>query len=207
MARETVKKYIEKYSLGVVETENSLELYNSYFRNMGFKEGIEALVRKRLDDKVFVRVLDIGCGNAGFLADLKKEFDEGVHTIGADLLMPEHQPDQVILGDALEAEFPKELDFVFSFRSLHEVGEPEKIVQKVYASLAKGGKAFLSFRTMDLLMGGRGIAEITSKEARALEKMVRARKLGSFSVGGFEVTAKDTEGKKRTAGVNIFLEK
>ena len=207
MRRETVKKYLDKYSLGVVEIENSLDSYNSFYRNMGFSEPIEKLVEKRLEDRVFVRVLDIGCGNGGFLADLKKIFDEHIHTIGADLLAPEHAPDQLVLGDALEAEFPKDLDFVFSFRSLHEIGGPQKMVEKIYASLADGGRAYLSFRTMDLYMGGKGIAEITSKDTKALQKMVRSRKLGSFKVEGFEVTVNGPEGGKHTAGVNVFLKR
>ena len=208
MRNEVVKKYIEKYSLGVVETENSLEQYNSFFKNMGFKETIDELIEKRLkDEKVFVRIMDIGCGDGGFLADLKKKFDEEIHTIGLDLMAAEKKPDTMIIGDAAEIDFPKELDFVFSFRSLHEIGEPEKIVEKIYESLAKGGKAFLSFRTLDLYIGGAGLAELGSKEIKALHKMVRSRKLKGFSVNGFEVTVNDDKGKKTTAGVNVFLEK
>ena len=207
MRKEVVKKYVEKYTLGVTEVENSLEQYNSFFQNMGFKEKIEDLIEKRLKDKVFVKIMDLGCGNGGFLADLKKKFGEQIHTIGVDLLAPEKPPDESVLGDALEAEFPKEIDFVFSFRTLHEIGEPEKIVEKTQNALAEGGKAFLSFRTLDLYSGGKGIAEIQGKEIKQLQQMVRQRKLKGFSVNGFEVSVKDEKGKNQTAGVNIFLEK
>ncbi len=207
MREETIKKYLGKYSLGVVETENSLQSYNSFYRNMGFAEPIGKLIESRLKDKVFVRVMDIGCGNGGFLRDLKKRFGEGVHTIGVDLIAPEKKPDQSIVGDALEMEFPKDIDFIFSFRSLHEIGEPEKMVEKVYNSLAPEGRAFLSFRAMDLLAGGNGLAELRSKEITALLKMVRSRRLKGFRVNGFEVVVKDDNGKKATAGVNVFLEK
>ena len=207
MRPEVVKKYVEKYSAGVVEVENSLAQYNSFYRNMGFSGGIEELIEKRLKEKVFIRVMDLGCGNAGFLHDLKRRFGESVHTIGVDLLAPEKAPDETVLGDALEVPFPKELDFVFSFRALHEIGGPEKIVEKVFQSLAKGGKAFLSFRTMDLYAGGEGIAEIGGKEVKALQKMVRSGKLKGFKVKGFEATVNDEKGGKLTAGVNVFLEK
>ena len=207
MRKEVVKKYVEKYTLGVTEVENSLEQYNSFFQNMGFKEKIEDLIEKRLKDKVFVKIMDLGCGNGGFLADLKKKFGEQIHTIGVDLLAPEKPPDESVLGDALESEFPKEVDFVFSFRTLHEIGEPEKIVEKTQNALANGGKAFLSFRTLDLYSGGKGIAEIQGKEIKQLQQMVRQRKLKGFSVNGFEVSVKDEKGKNQTAGVNIFLEK
>ena len=205
--KEVVKKYLDKYSLGVMETENSLGLYNDFFRNMGFKERIEGLIEKKLGEKVFVRVLDIGCGNAGFLSDLKKKFGESVHTIGIDLLAPGKKPDEMIAGDALEAQFPEEVDFVFSFRSLHEVGEPEKIVQKVHSSLAEGGKAFLSFRTMDLLLGKTGLGQLREREVKALSKMVNEGKLSGFEVRGFEVSVKDQEGHDKVAGINVFLEK
>lgn len=204
---EAVKKYLDKYSLGVVETGNSLQSYNSFYKNMGFPEPIEKLIESRLNDKVFVRVMDIGCGNGGFLFDLKKMFGDGVHTIGLDLLAPENAPDQVVVGDALEAEFPKDVDFIFSFRSLHEIGEPEKIVKKAFGSLAAGGKAFLSFRTLDLYALGKGIGKIGAKETKALQRMVRSRKLEGFSVNGFEARVGDGDGKKATAGVNVFLEK
>ncbi len=207
MRHETVKKYVDKYSLGVVEIQNSLESYNSFYKNMGFAEPIEKLIEDRLKDKVFVKVMDIGCGNGGFLRDLKKTFGAAVHTIGVDLLVPEKKPGQIVAGDALEAEFPKDVDFVFSFRSMHEIGEPEKMVGKIRSCLAPGGKAFLSFRTMDLYAGGIGLAELGSKEVKALQKMVRSRKLAGFSVNGFEVRVDAEGGKKRTAGVNIFLEK
>ncbi len=207
MRPETVKKYVEKYSLGVMETENSLEQYNSFFRNMGFKETIEQLIEKRLEDRVFVIVMDLGCGNGGFLADLKKTFDEEVHTVGVDLLAAEKMPGKMIIGDALEAEFPFEADFVFSFRSLHEIGEPEKMAEKIYSCLAEGGKAFLSFRTTDLYIGGPGLAELGEKDIKALQQMVRKSKFRNFKVKGFEVNVNDEKGKKVTAGVNIFLEK
>ncbi len=207
MREETVKKYLDKYSTGVVETENSLEKYNTFFKNMGFKETIEQLISKRLDDRVFVRVLDIGCGDGGFLADLKKQFDEQVHTIGIDLIAAPRNPDEMITGDALTVKFPKDIDFVFSFRTLHEIGEPEKMVGKIYESLTEGGKAFLSFRTLDLYAPGKGLAEIGSADVKNLQKIIRSRKLSSFKVDGFEAIVKDEKGKKHTAGVNIFLEK
>ncbi len=207
MRNEAVKKYVKKYSLGIVEVENSLERYNSFFRNMGFKETIEEMVEKRLEDRVFVTVMDIGCGNGGFLADLKKRFDEEVHTMGVDLLAAEKMPDKMVIGDALEAEFPFEVDFVFSFRSLHEIGAPEKMVEKIYSSLTSGGKAFLSFRTMDLYIGGKGLAELGEKEIKALQQMVRKSNFKNIKIKGFEVNVNDESGKKQTAGVNIFLEK
>ena len=207
MREETVKKYLDKYSIGVVEIKNSLGQYNSFFKNMGFSEPIETLIESRLKGKVFVRVLDIGCGNGGFLSGLKKMFGECVHTIGVDLLAPEKESDQPVIGDALEVEWPKEVDFIFSFRALHEIGEPEKIIKKAYGSLASGGKAFLSFRTLDLYSGEKGIGVIGAKEIKALQKMVRSRRLEGFSVNGFEVRVDGGNGKKLTAGVNVFLEK
>lgn len=207
MREEVVKKYSEKYSLDVVDVENSLESYTAFYKNMGFKKSIEELIKEKLEEKVFVRVMDLGCGNGGFLEELKKKFQESIHTIGVDLLAAEKTPDEMIMGDALTQSFPKDLDFVFSFKTLHEIGEPEKIIEKIYASLADKGKAFLSFRTMDLYSGGKGIAELGVKEVKQLQKMVRNRKLSGFSVNGFEVSVKDEKGKSHTAGVNIFLEK
>ena len=207
MRGQILRKYLDKYSLGVVEVENSLEQYNSFFRNMGFKERIEDLVEKRLEENVFVKIMDLGCGDGGFLAELKKIFGDSIHTIGVDILACHKAPDEMITGDALHVTFPPDLDFVFSFRSMHEIGEPEKMIEKIHSSLAKGGKAFLSIRTMDMYVGGKGIAEIGEKEIKALQKMVRSGKLKGFKVKGFEATVNDEKGGKLTAGVNVFLEK
>ncbi|MEM4261772.1 MAG: class I SAM-dependent methyltransferase, partial [Candidatus Diapherotrites archaeon] len=157
-------------------------------------------------EKEKVLVLDIGCGNAGFLLDLKKIFKEKIETIGIDLLVPQNKPDKIIAGDALDVDFPKNVDFVFSFRALHEIGEPEKIVKKTYESLAEQGKAFLSFRTSDLYSDKQGIAEIQEKEIKELQEMVSKGFLENFKVSGFEVVL--GKGKEEIlAGVNIFLEK
>lgn len=207
MRREVVRKYLEKYSLGVVDTHNSLEQYEGFFKNMGFKETIKGLVHDKVLKHGRAVVLDLGCGDAGFLHDLKKIFGEKVETIGVDLLVPEKKPDRAVPGDALEAELPSNADFVFSFRALHEIGAPEKIVEKVYNCLAPGGKAFLSFRTADLYVGGVGIAEIGEKEIRQLQKMVSKGRLKEFKVNGFEAVLEDEKGGKVTAGVNVFLEK
>ncbi|MEM4256854.1 MAG: class I SAM-dependent methyltransferase [Candidatus Diapherotrites archaeon] len=206
MRREIVRKYLQKYSLGIVESENSLQLYDFFFKNMGFKESIANIIEKKTKEKEKVLVLDIGCGNAGFLLDLKKIFKEKIETIGIDLLVPQNKPDKIIAGDALDVDFPKNVDFVFSFRALHEIGEPEKIVKKTYESLAEQGKAFLSFRTSDLYSDKQGIAEIQEKEIKELQEMVSKGFLENFKVSGFEVVL--GKGKEEIlAGVNIFLEK
>jgi ubiquinone/menaquinone biosynthesis C-methylase UbiE len=206
MREEIIKKYVGKYSLDVVDNHNSLELYEGFFKNMGLKKTIKDMITEKIEGKGKVKVMDIGSGDCGFLHDLKKIFGEKIETIGIDLLVPEKKPDKIIPGDALEIDFPQNIDFVFSFRALHEIGEPEKIVKKVYNCLAKNGKAFLSFRTADLYFGGNGIGEIGEKEIKQLQKMVKNGRLGGFNVKGFEViVANDKE--SIVAGVNIFLEK
>ncbi len=206
MRHEIVKKYVEKYSLGVADAENSLQLYEFFFKNMGFKESIVELVNRRLKEKTKVVVLDIGCGNGGFLSDLKDIFKEKVEAVGVDLLAPMKKPDKMIIGDALEVDFPKGVDLAFSFRALHEIGSPEKIVSKTYDCLAKNGKAFLSFRTADLYSEAKGIAEIQEKEIKQLQKMVELGYLKDFQVKGFQVVLGSVKDEV-VAGVNIFLEK
>lgn len=207
MRREVIRKYVEKYSLGLIDVNNSLEEYEKFYKNMGFSESIKELVHEKITAQGRAVVMDIGCGNAGFLLDLKEIFKEKVETIGVDLLVPMKKPDKVVAGDVLDLELPKNVDFVFSFRALHEIGEPQKITEKIYASLAPKGRAFLSFRTMDLYVDSKGIAEIGQAEIKQLTQMVRRGKLLDFSVKGFEVSLKDEKGKKFTAGVNVFLAK
>jgi len=206
MREEVIKKYVEKYSLDVVDNHNSLGLYEGFFKNIGFNKTIKGMISEKIESQGKAKVMDIGSGDCGFLHDLKQIFGEKIETIGVDLLVPEKKPDKIIPGDALEIDFPKDIDFVFSFRALHEIGEPEKIVEKVYNCLAKNGKAFLSFRTADLYFGGSGIGEIGEKEIQQLQKMVKDGKFGGFNVKGFEVVVGDDK-ESIVAGVNIFLEK
>lgn len=206
MRHETIRKYLEKYSLRVIDSENSLQLYEFFFRNMGFKEKIVDLIEQRTKEKQKVLVLDIGCGNAGFLHDLKEIFREKIETIGIDILAPQNKPDKTIVGDALGVEFPKQVDFVFSFRALHEIGYPEKMVKKTYECLAEKGRAFLSFRAADLYSNIQGIAEIQEKEIKELQAMVQKGFLQDFKVRGFEVVLGEGQ-DKILAGINIFLEK
>ncbi|MBI5553122.1 MAG: class I SAM-dependent methyltransferase [Candidatus Diapherotrites archaeon] len=209
MRESVVRKYADQYALGVKDARNSLEQYNSFLHNAGIASSVEDLVRGALTRKPLVRVMDVGCGNGGFLRDLKTVFGKQVQTVGVDLVNPEFEPDEMRVGDALALEFSSDYDLIFSFRSLHEIGEPELITLKIYFALGKGGKAFLSFRTADFLSGSVGLAEITEHEISFLQRLAREKKLAGFSVNVKEVffPQQPDSGKKTMAGVNVFLEK
>ncbi|MBU0635666.1 class I SAM-dependent methyltransferase [Candidatus Micrarchaeota archaeon] len=144
---ELVERYKKKYAIGLVDVNNSLSTYNKFLHNIGVESSLEEIVLQIIKRKKKVRILDIGCGNAGVLCDLKNLFKDRVETIGMDLIAFSPQnADRSIIGNALQKRFPAQCDLVFSFRSLHEIGLASILVSKVCNGLAPKGMAFLAFR-------------------------------------------------------------
>ncbi len=134
--------------------ENTLDLYNTFMHNLGLDEPLEDLIEKNLDKGHAFRVLDIGCGNAGALRDLKHRFDKRVHTIGVDLQTPALLPDEFIQADAARSPLPANLGLIVSFRALHEIGHVQTILRQTAAALAPRGRAILAIRTNRETFGG-----------------------------------------------------
>lgn len=144
--------YRQKYALGLVDVSNSLQTYDEFLHKMGFVFSLEELVEQQLPLHAPVKVLDIGCGDAGALSGMKQRFGKKVQTIGLDLIaFPEKNADVLLVGDALELAFPDNCNLVFSFRALHEIGFAEKILEKVAACLAPKGIAILFFRLKNIV--------------------------------------------------------
>ncbi len=149
-----VKELTERYRTGVLDNHNSLEQYNGYLRNQGEPRTLQQLISNRLAKKPHLRVLDIGCGDAGALSELKKEFGDQLSVIGIDLVTPpQKKVDAFLPGDALSVPFPSECDVVFSFRALHEAGRIKDVIEKVLDCLAKDGVALLSIRVAEPVAG------------------------------------------------------
>ena len=125
------------------DRSNTLELYNTFLSNVGEKKTLQQLIDSIIKRKGKAVVLDLGCGNAGALNDLKKLYGARVSVKGIDLEKPEFNIDEFVQGNFLEAKLPQKNDLVFSFRALHESGEIEKMVSRTEQSLAPLGKALL----------------------------------------------------------------
>ena len=144
--------YRKKYELGVIDVSNSLEAYNRFLVNASELKPLGEFVSEALRTKQKVRVLDIGCGTAGTLHDLKQKFGKKIETVGIDLIaFPKKNADLGLIGDAFELEWPSGFDLVFSFRSLHEIGNARKLITKVSHCLAPGGVALLLFRLRNVV--------------------------------------------------------
>lgn len=142
-----VEYYRQKYEMGLVDVANSLEQYNDFLRNLGEEKTLEEMFKQQLRLKKRLRILDIGCGNAGALKDLKKKFGAKIETIGLDLVpFPSANADKSVIGNALEKELPQKCDFVLSFRTLHEIGFSGGLVKEVCRCLSLHGTALLAFR-------------------------------------------------------------
>ncbi|MBS3061929.1 MAG: class I SAM-dependent methyltransferase [Candidatus Diapherotrites archaeon] len=164
--KKKMARLSEKYSLGILDQDNSLSQYNGFLKNMGEPLTIEDFVSERFLEPVPVRVLEIGCGKARALFELKEKFGKKVETIGIDLVVPKKNHSDVFLeGDAWRIPFPRECNVIFSFRALHEVGFSKDMVQKITEALGIGGVGLLSFRIAESIGGKKSfLGEMTEAD-------------------------------------------
>jgi SAM-dependent methyltransferase len=146
----TLDRYRERYESGVYERENTLALYDSYLSRIEPSFTLVKLVEAALRRRTPARILDIGCGDAGALGELRTRFGRSIRALGIDLVPPpDGRLDEFVSGDAAGAGLPAECDLILSFRALHEIGRPLEMIEQVLQSLTTGGRAILSIRTMD----------------------------------------------------------
>ncbi len=204
----------------LVDRANSLGKYDFFLKNMHAETSLEKEVENFLKKKKVVRVLDLGCGEAGALKDLKKMFGKKVFVAGIDLIKTEGL-DSFVEGDTLEADFPKDIDIAVSFRAMHEFHPIEKVFEKLCQSLSAGGKAFLSVRCQQFL-GDRLLfhGSLTSADMDFLKSLAKKNEFLGVKVKAVEVKEKKNvvffdpkTARKPPAqleiihGINFFLEK
>ncbi len=142
-----VHKTKEKYSVGLVSRDNDLKNYNYFLSTLGETHTLEEIIDTYAAKQKLVRVLDLGCGNAQALHELKEKMGKKVRTIGMDLLPLETKKlDEFVEGDAIVKELPKDCDVIISFRALHDMGHIAEVLSKVAYALRTKGKAYLWIR-------------------------------------------------------------
>lgn len=206
----------------VTDREGNLAAYELYFRNMELGFGLKQAIEKKLAGKENVRVLDIGCGKATALRELKQIFGENIYAIGIDAIKEENPGiDEFIHGSALETVFPGDCDIIVSFRAIHEIGHIKKVAEKVEKALSKNGEAFLSIRCQEFRETRvENLGKINQQDIDFLLEIIEKKKFNSLKVSGKEVpvlmhgvivdkkTGETRVGALRyIAGVNLFLKK
>ena len=188
------------------DASNLLQIYNEFLANVGEKKTLQQLVESIIKRKGKVVVLDVGSGNAGALAELKTQYANKIEVRGIDLedLDSEKKSkiDVFVNGDFLDVELPQKNDIVFSFRTLHEVGEIEKIVSKIEQSLAPLGKAVLLIRVRD--ENGALEGEVQEDDGEFIVKLAKKGKMGKSNA---KIVAAFDENRKFITGVVLKLEK
>lgn len=168
------RKYREKYAQGVIIRDNDLSTYNQFLHNLGENKTLLEIVRTILQRKKSCRVLDVGCGNANALHELKQHAGMGVYTMGIDLLPLEHASyvDEFIQGDVHESPIPGACDLIVSFRALHEMGGFAVLLPRLAHALAPGGRAYLWVRAREYANGGPAfVGEMNPLEEKALTSL------------------------------------
>jgi SAM-dependent methyltransferase len=195
------------------DSENSLELYNQFLLNVGEKKTIQKFVESIIKRKGKAVLLDVGCGNAGALAELKKTYGNKIEVCGIDAENVNSREsnsktdvkskiDVFVKGDFLEKELPQKNDLVFSFRALHEAGDIEKIVSKIEQSLAPLGKAVLLIRVRTENKALEG--NMQEEDEDFIVKLAKKGKLGKSRA---KVVAAFDENQEFITGVVLKLER
>jgi SAM-dependent methyltransferase len=184
----------------LLEKNNSLKKYNSFLQRISSSLSLELLIEIQLKKKIKIKVMDLGCGNAGALKELKQKFNEKIYCIGLDLIdFSSKEIDEKIIGNALKKDFPKEMDLIFSFRSIHLIGSVQKILNKTTVSLIPGGLAFYSIRIRNNSVFE---GKITEKDEFFLKKIIELKQFNDC-----EVKAEIVSFNGLIQGINLFLRK
>lgn len=201
--------YQKKYAIGVIDVSNSLEIYNRFLVNAGELKPLEEFITDSLRFKKKIRVLDIGCGNAGALHELKKQFKKKIETIGIDLIpFPKKNADLALIGNALELNWPAGIDLVFSFRALHEFANAHLLVLKTSQVLAPSGTALLLFRLRNVVnQTVEWSGEMTQSDESFLFNLAQTRHYEHCTVFSKIAFEKLADGSETPVGILIKLKK
>lgn len=179
------KKYVERYSQGVILRDNSLREYNMFLRNLGEETPLEKIAGEFVQKKGACRILDIGCGNGQAMHELKQHVGSLVHTMGIDLL-PLADPtmiDEFTQGDVLQVPFPTDCHLIVSFRALHEIGNFAELLPRIAQSVAHGGRAYLWIRVRDMSTGNaQWVGEMNATDEGYLRYLSSQRELNGCRV-------------------------
>lgn len=119
---------------------NDLDELEPYVRE-GFASGVES-------------ILDVGCGNGAFTAQLAKRFPE-ITVVGCDIdkeviksaqkkFPPSEYPNlSFVKKDACDLGYKSQFDRVVSLNCLHSINNQKTALKSIYDSLKPGGKVFI----------------------------------------------------------------
>ena len=183
----------------------SLKKYNSFLSNSGINETVESFINEQFKEKKFLekkeikktlKIMDLGCGSAFALKEIKAIFKKKVEIIGLDLKeFPKENSDKQIISDFNSANlsrFNEKIDLIFSFRSFHLFGNNEDAIKKILSLLAFHGKAILLIRITEVRDGEISFAGNQSNEdIEFLMKLVEL-KMANIENRNFFIESKKT---------------
>ncbi len=168
-------KYVERYSQGVIIRSHTLREYNAFLWNLGEKKSLTKLASEYVKRKGSCRILDVGCGNAEALREVKQHVGSVVHTMGIDLLPlnDSHMLDEFIQGDVHGVPFPSDCDIIVSFRALHEMDHFATLFPTIANALAPGGRAYLWIRMREENEGSVSfVGEMNAREEKYVQGLL-----------------------------------
>ena len=109
-----------------------------------------------LEHKRSGRLLDVGCGDCGFMLQASEHFEStGIDNISSAMsLSLQKSGYQIIIDDITKVDFfPESFDVVTAFNVLEHFHDPERVISKIYQILHKAGIFFGSVPNNSLFLG------------------------------------------------------
>lgn len=177
---QDIDYYKKKYEMKVIDVSNSIELYNSFL--FGLVNPLDVFIEAFINKFEEISVLDIGCGDGGFLSELTHKY-KNVICFGVDLVDPLNSEINFFEGNFLNLNFDSKFDLVVSFRTLHEIGEYEKVMYKITNILSENGKCVLSLRVRDSV--GNFVGSVDSEDEKFLLSLANVREFEKFNISTY----------------------
>ncbi len=129
--------------------------FSKYFSDIGSRIGDIEKAMSFLNNKSNIRSIEIGCGSGRDAAEIIKRvswyegFDPSKGLL--DIAIKALPQTNFVLSDALNYQYPQNIDIVYAFASLLHINKADlaEVFKKVYQSLNKGGIFYISLKMRD----------------------------------------------------------
>lgn len=148
-----------------------------YFRELGIdRNTFQRYLQDTIARRGIIRIMDIGCGEGKFLAQLKKHYREKVFTAGIALSLPRYRQfiDELRIGMIEKKHFSGRFDVAMGVYSMEYAHDPRLFFERIYNSVRAGGRIFITFNA-NLYLQLPHLEDALKREGAILHKVQNAK--------------------------------